>query len=211
MTFQKFGKIIRDARESRGLTQPELADLVGVKPNQVSRWERDVSPPSLDNAIELSRSLDISLDELAGLVPLGMDLSGSWHAAWQTWRGGEHVINTHSLFGKHHGERVKFAASGDYDWTGDFRFTWHLLKGDFRAAEPSGPATGTMLLALTADHDTALGSWSGITGEGKLGSGWGVISRTEDYAADLLSRLIEDPASVKEWPIEYAGVNHARI
>ncbi|MFE2997987.1 multiprotein-bridging factor 1 family protein [Nocardia sp. NPDC059246] len=205
---RRYGKIIRDARDARGWSQADLADLVGVEAQQVSRWERDIAPPNLNNAVELSRALDISLDELAGLIPLGLDLSGVWYAAWQTWRESDQVINTHSLMAKHHGERVRFQAEGDYDWFGDFRLSWHLLKGDYRATEPGGPATGAMLLALTADHDIALGSWSGLTGEGKLGRGWGVIARSEHDSSRVLLQLIKSPGSVTEWPIELAGVDN---
>jgi transcriptional regulator with XRE-family HTH domain len=39
------GTRIRDARIKRGLTQDEVADLIGVLVNTVSRWERDAHPP----------------------------------------------------------------------------------------------------------------------------------------------------------------------
>jgi transcriptional regulator with XRE-family HTH domain len=202
----KYGKYIRQAREAAGLSQTELAEAVGVEGNQVSRWERDVSPPGLENFDRIATATDRSLDELAGKVPIGIDLSGQWFAAWETWRLGLRVINTHGLVATHHGERVKFEADGDYEWYGDFRFRWHQLKGDYVSTEAGRPAGGVMFLPLTADRQTAFGPWAGITGEGKIGKGWGVISRSESYASDLLKKLIHDPESVTEWPIELAGV-----
>lgn len=209
--MHQYGRIIRDARQARGLTQAELADMVGVEATQVSRWERNSSPPSLANAVELSKSLAVSLDELADLVPLGVDLGGVWFAAWQTWRAGAQVIDTHGLIAKHHGERVVLNADGSYDWFGDFRFQWNALKGEYRATQSGGPANGMMFLAVTADRSTALGTWSGFTGEGKIGTGFGVISRSESVASDLLKKMIHDPASVTEWPIEFAGSNNAGV
>lgn len=38
------GAQVRAARERLGLTQRELADRVGVAPNTVACWERDVKP-----------------------------------------------------------------------------------------------------------------------------------------------------------------------
>lgn len=207
----KYGKYIRSAREAAGLSQTELAHLVGVESNQVSRWERDASPPGLENFDRIATSLKVSMDELAGKVPLGVDLSGQWYAAWQTWRVGLRSINTHGLSASHYGERVKFEADGDYEWFGDFKYRLGFLKGEYVATESGRPASGTMFLPITADNQTAFGSWSGITGEGKLGNGWGVISRSESYASDLLKKLIHDPASVTEWPIELAGVNNVGL
>ncbi len=39
------GERIRNARATRGLTQEDVADKIGVLANTVSRWERDVCPP----------------------------------------------------------------------------------------------------------------------------------------------------------------------
>jgi len=37
------GAVIRDLRESRGMTQTELADQIGVSGKAVSKWESGVS------------------------------------------------------------------------------------------------------------------------------------------------------------------------
>jgi DNA-binding XRE family transcriptional regulator len=46
---------IRAARQQAGLTQGELAELVGVQPSCVSQWERGVFEPSLHSFLVLVR------------------------------------------------------------------------------------------------------------------------------------------------------------
>ena len=45
---------LRDARVERGLQQRDLADLAGVQPNTVSRWERGVSTPVFLDVVGLA-------------------------------------------------------------------------------------------------------------------------------------------------------------
>ncbi len=49
--------MLRDARRQRGLTQIELADLVGVTQSYVSRWEGGYEPPSLRAKQQLTKIL----------------------------------------------------------------------------------------------------------------------------------------------------------
>ena len=56
-------------RKRKGLSQEELAEVLGVSRQAVSKWERAESGPDMDNAIQLSRLYNISLDELFGNKP----------------------------------------------------------------------------------------------------------------------------------------------
>lgn len=52
----------------RPLTQEAAADLMGVKSNQVNRWEKGQIPEDLTSFAALQRFLGISQDELGALI-----------------------------------------------------------------------------------------------------------------------------------------------
>lgn len=67
---QTFGKIIRQARKDKGLSQRELAKLVGVDYTYLSKLENDRAgyPPSEDVIYRLARHLDLNEAELRHLA-----------------------------------------------------------------------------------------------------------------------------------------------
>lgn len=60
---------MRDIRNQRGLTQHELAELVGVRGGTISRWERDLTHPHGEVLLALSQALAISVDALLKGAP----------------------------------------------------------------------------------------------------------------------------------------------
>ncbi|MGX7264297.1 helix-turn-helix transcriptional regulator [Enterococcus crotali] len=60
----KIGKLLKESRERKKLTQQELADTFHVTRQTVSRWENEQSYPNLDTLVELSFFFDFSLDEI---------------------------------------------------------------------------------------------------------------------------------------------------
>ena len=67
---------IKSTRESLGLTQAQFAQLLGVHPITVSKWERDVSPPTpyqeaLFQQFQLASKNKEITDTLAGVI-IGM-------------------------------------------------------------------------------------------------------------------------------------------
>lgn len=63
-----FGLRIRAARQGRGWSQKQLADLTGFDRKSVSRLETGAYSPSLDRILVLARALDVPVTELvAGL------------------------------------------------------------------------------------------------------------------------------------------------
>jgi transcriptional regulator with XRE-family HTH domain len=58
---------IRSARRRAGLSQVELAELLGVRQSSVSQWERGSTKPSTVHLLSLATRLGCSLVELAGL------------------------------------------------------------------------------------------------------------------------------------------------
>ena len=57
---------LREFRKNQGMTQVQLAELVGCKQGLVSLYERGVNTPSLHNALRLARALDTTVEELFG-------------------------------------------------------------------------------------------------------------------------------------------------
>ncbi|MBQ7775484.1 MAG: helix-turn-helix domain-containing protein [Lachnospiraceae bacterium] len=62
----KTTSIIYAYRKLKGLTQEQLADIVGVSPVAVSKWERAISVPNVDVLCKLADCFDITVDELLG-------------------------------------------------------------------------------------------------------------------------------------------------
>lgn len=58
------GKRISEYRKKKNLKQDELAEMLGVSAQAVSKWENDLSCPDISLLPELSRILGISIDEL---------------------------------------------------------------------------------------------------------------------------------------------------
>lgn len=58
------GKRIAERRRAKGLKQDELAEMLGVSPQAVSKWENDVSCPDIMLLPKLAAALDITVDEL---------------------------------------------------------------------------------------------------------------------------------------------------
>ena len=61
------GKRIRALREKKGITQKELADLLGVTDAAVSKWEHGKNFPDITLLERLSEVLECKVSELLGL------------------------------------------------------------------------------------------------------------------------------------------------
>lgn len=61
------GEVIKDRRQKRKMTQTELAELLKVTPQAVSRWEMNVSYPDIAMIPLISEVLCVSADELLGI------------------------------------------------------------------------------------------------------------------------------------------------
>ena len=64
MNNEKIGKLIKEQRKKKGLTQQELGDKLGIGFRSVSKWERGLTCPDITIINELSKILGISSDEL---------------------------------------------------------------------------------------------------------------------------------------------------
>ena len=68
-----FGKRLLELRKSKGLSQTELGQHVGVHKNVLGKYEREDVKPSIDVAIEIADYFGVSLDYLTGKVSKEID------------------------------------------------------------------------------------------------------------------------------------------
>lgn len=64
--MNSLGDKIREQRKFKGLTQRELADLIGAKHNSVSDWENNKNMPDSNTIKLLMKALDIDANSLLG-------------------------------------------------------------------------------------------------------------------------------------------------
>lgn len=55
---------IKEHRQKKGLTQKELAELLNIDYQTISKYEIGANTPSLERAIEIAYVLGITIDEL---------------------------------------------------------------------------------------------------------------------------------------------------
>lgn len=61
-----FGEKLRTLREERGFKQYGLAQKVGIPPCLLSRYENDLTQPTLEQIKKLCKALKVSSTELLG-------------------------------------------------------------------------------------------------------------------------------------------------
>lgn len=59
-----FGIILKNARLKKNISQQELANMLNISTQAVSKWENDISKPNADNLISLMKILDVLYDDL---------------------------------------------------------------------------------------------------------------------------------------------------
>ena len=59
-TSNIFGARLREKRKENGLTQKQLADIIGAKHNSVSDWERGCAMPDPDTIVLICETLNVS-------------------------------------------------------------------------------------------------------------------------------------------------------
>ena len=60
----KLGEKIARQRKELNYTQEQLADILGVSRQSISKWESDIAYPETDKLIELGKLFDCSMDYL---------------------------------------------------------------------------------------------------------------------------------------------------
>lgn len=71
-----FPKQIKYLRQSRALSQVQLADKLGVKKQSISNWENDNIRPSAEMLEKIADFFDVSTDYLLGREEKGKGFGG---------------------------------------------------------------------------------------------------------------------------------------
>ena len=64
MDQKKIGNLISNKRKEKNLTQQQLGNLLGVSSKTISKWETGTGLPDITFLKEISKNLDITIDEL---------------------------------------------------------------------------------------------------------------------------------------------------
>lgn len=71
MDQQKIGQFLRECRKEKGITQEQLAEMLGVTNRSVSRWENGSNLTDLDILIEMADYYDVELTKRMHLLFIG--------------------------------------------------------------------------------------------------------------------------------------------
>lgn len=63
-----FGARLRELRTARGLTQPDIAALVGTSASNISDLERGIKVPTLTTVAKLADALECAVSELVTVL-----------------------------------------------------------------------------------------------------------------------------------------------
>jgi len=136
------GSRIRAAREAKGLTQPQLAEIIGnITSNGISMWENNKNRPDFDKLTKLCEALGISSDEI-----LGIKIDTNRPTFEEVERNRKiRVLDEHGL------EMVDFVVDKEYArMTAKAKKKARILKVDWYSI-PASAGTGTFLDSETPE------------------------------------------------------------
>lgn len=64
-----FGQRLVASRESRNLSQKELAEKLGITPTRLNYWEKDKREPAIEMIKAIAQALDVDTNYLIGYQP----------------------------------------------------------------------------------------------------------------------------------------------
>ena len=66
MMLEKLADNLRAEREKLGITQTQLAEMLGVTPQAVSKWENARSYPDIETLVRLAELFSMTVDRMLG-------------------------------------------------------------------------------------------------------------------------------------------------
>ena len=129
-----------------------------------------------------------------------IDLSGIWHAVWQTTSKGKEVLSSEVLKVKQRGEKIIMEnlersqehKPGGYLWHGEAKiFDNEHIVGSYRAREKNVISKGSFYFLLGHLGDIMKGKWSGCNFDYDFTWGFGVIAKEKDTALKEIHKLLK--------------------
>lgn len=66
---------LRSIREMKNMNQKDVAEMLNVSIQTISKFERGVITPSLERAVEIAQALEVTLDELVVFKRIQSEIS----------------------------------------------------------------------------------------------------------------------------------------
>ncbi len=60
----KFGKRVKELRKKAGITQEQMAELIGIEPPNISKMESGMHFPQPEKIERIAKALDVSISDL---------------------------------------------------------------------------------------------------------------------------------------------------
>jgi hypothetical protein len=131
--------------------------------------------------------------------PLG-DLSGTWHALWQTTEQGIEKRNRETVAIRQRSDELEIRNAaispdirvGGYLWQGTMRWLPdNTLVGEYWSVDPAASAHGTLYYVVNASGQFMEGMWVGTNMDYALTTGCCVLARDEETADRCFGRLLQ--------------------
>jgi transcriptional regulator with XRE-family HTH domain len=82
---KELGQKIKAARKHRGLSQGQLAEMVGNKVGTIAKYEQGYRTPDIGMLMKISEALEFSIEELVDLAKAGIRVSGNYGLSLQNY------------------------------------------------------------------------------------------------------------------------------
>jgi len=64
MDQKKTGNFLRELRKTKGLTQEQVAEKLGISSRTISRWETGVYMPDISMLVDIAEMYDVDVREI---------------------------------------------------------------------------------------------------------------------------------------------------
>lgn len=193
--FEAGLSISEAARELRAQAPDGLPALASIV-RSWKRWEAGTRPSGQYRP--LLRAL---LAQARRGGPAAVDLSGDWWATWQTWKDGVERFAPQIVRIRQSDSNLTWWAAtrgveinnGGYLWRGELRL-WDnaIVMGWYAAEDGSVQSKGVVYLRLNPHGLVMTGRWVGMSHDGPVVAGLGVLARSQDEALATVSRLARE-------------------